>query len=301
MKGLFVEKYRPTILGGFICSDDMKLKFQEFIDKKAFPHLLLCGKPGSGKTTMAKILVKQIPCTYMYINASEERGIATLRDKVQQFSYFAGDDDLRVVILDESDGLTQDFQSALRNLMETTSAYTRFILTCNYKQKIIEAIRSRCQEFEFKSFSKEQILERLKLILNTEGIVYTEKDLKQVVINTYPDIRAAINTIEKFSSNNKLVVKEFGSDIMEKMLELLFKKDWKGIRKICKEESFIYDELYTNFFEIFADNKFGLKDDKVGSILMCLADRQYRNSIVANAEINWMATILEIIDILDKK
>lgn len=299
---IFVEKYRPKNIDEFICSDSFKQKFKEFITNKDIPNLLLTSsKPGTGKTSIAKILVKSIPCDYLYINASEERGIEVLRNKIMDFAYYIGTEGLKICVLDEADFLSIVPQAALRNLLESTSEHTRFILTCNYINKIIEPLRSRCQIFEFKSFTKEQITERLKYILKNENISYNEKDVEQIAKNSYPDIRKAINVIQKCSTNNKLELRNisFEKSINYKILELLFKKQWKEIRKLLATESVDYNELYEFLFDEIAnlDSKI-LPEEIAGKILLIISDRINKNSFSAVPEINFLGAVLEISELL---
>ena len=178
-------------------------------------------------------------------------------------------------------------QQALRPVMEETASQTRFILTCNYPYKIIDPIRSRCQLFEFKGFTQQQVEDRLKYILEKEEIRFDEKDVEYIALSTYPDLRKAINTCQRYIIDNELKFnKEEGSDINIKILELLKQKDWQGIRKIVNNEPIVYDDLFKLLFDQMEDP----------STLITIAEHNYRNNLGADPEINFIACILKIIE-----
>ena len=299
---IWVEKYRPKDIDEFICSESTKEKFKSFINNKEIPHLLFfSSSPGTGKTTMAKILVNSIPCNRLYINASEERGIDALRGRIKDFSYYTGTEDLKICILDEADYLTPQFQAALRNILETTYEHTRFILTCNYPTKIIEPIRSRCQTFEFKTFTKDQIVYRLKSILEEEGIEYKNEDITEIARNTYPDIRAAINTCQKLiGGGNKLLMDRGGfvENTNVTIFKLLLQKKWRDIRKICLEEGVSYPDLYKFLFDEFVEFGDKIGEELTGKILLIIVDRMVKDSMVSSPEMNFAGCCLEIISLI---
>ena len=174
---LLNEKWRPETLEGYICKDEYKAKFQEFINQQDIPHLLFAGKPGAGKTTIAKILVKNIDCDYLYINATDERSIDVMRDKVGAFAAAGSFKPLKIVILDEATHILQASQVILLNMMETYSLTTRFILTGNYPERLIEPLRSRCQEFDLSPPTKKVVAQHISTILDKEEIEYEIEDL----------------------------------------------------------------------------------------------------------------------------
>ena len=165
---LFVEKYRPDTLDNYIGNEHLKSKVEHYLETGDLPHLLLFGKAGTGKTTLAKILVKNIECDYLYINASDENNVDTVRNKVKQFASTVGFKDMKVIILDECDYITPNAQAALRNLMETFSKHCRFILTCNYVERIIDPIQSRCQPYKIVPPSRKEVAQQMVNILDSE-------------------------------------------------------------------------------------------------------------------------------------
>ena len=198
------EKYRPDTLEGYICQDDIKTKFKEFIKQQDIPHLLFAGKPGAGKTTIAKILVKNIDCDYLYINATDERSIDVMRDKVGTFAAAGSFKPLKIVILDEATHILQASQVILLNMMETYSLTTRFILTGNYPERLIDPLRSRCQEFDLQPPSKKVVAQHISTILDKENIEYEIQDLVTIVNKFYPDFRKVINNCQKYTVDNVL-------------------------------------------------------------------------------------------------
>ena len=205
--GLWVEKYRPQDLSTYVGNEALKTKVERFLDDGNVPHLLLYGRAGGGKTTLAKIIVNHVDCDYLYINASDERNIDLVRDKLKTFASSVGFKPMKVVILDEADYLNvNSAQPALRNLMETFSAHCRFILTCNYVEKIIDPIQSRCQTYKIVPPSKKEVAVHSKTILEKENISFDLDDLALVVTAGYPDMRKVINELQRMSIDGKLSV-----------------------------------------------------------------------------------------------
>jgi len=201
-----VEKYRPDNLEGYIGNEVFINDLKQWIKEANIPNLLLHGSPGTGKTTAAKLIVKNIQCDSLYLNCSDENGIDTIRDTVKQFASSASFKPLKVVILDEADFLTINAQAALRNIIDTFIGKTRFIFTCNYVDRIIEPLQSRLASYELKTLDMKQIARHLQKILDTEYIKYELKDLATIIKKTYPDIRKALNTIQGCITNNVLKV-----------------------------------------------------------------------------------------------
>jgi len=201
---LWVEKYRPQSLDKYIGNEHLKSKVEVYLESGDLPHLLLFGKAGTGKTTLAKLLVNNIECDYMYINASDENNVDTVRTKVKNFASTVGFKDMKVIILDECDYITPNAQAALRNLMETFSRHCRFILTCNFVERIIDPIQSRCQSFQIIPPSKGEVAKHIHEILISENIISKMDDLKVLIDSGYPDIRRVINAAQRNVVNGKL-------------------------------------------------------------------------------------------------
>ena len=228
---LWVEKYRPTNLDTYIGNDQLKSKVKVYLESGDLPHLLLFGKAGTGKTTLAKLLVNNIDCDYLYINASDENNVETVRSKVKNFASTMGFKDYKFIILDECDYITPNAQAALRNLMETFSKHCRFILTCNFVERIIDPIQSRCQTFQVIPPNKNDVAKHLHNILTDEGVSYEREDLAILVNSGYPDIRRVINGAQRQSVDGKLVIDKQSiveNDYKLKLLEILEKQDKKS-------------------------------------------------------------------------
>ena len=297
---LWVEKYRPSGLEGYVGNEHIIQKVNIYIENNDVPHLLLHGDPGTGKTTLAKIIVNAIDCDYLYINASDERGIDTLREKIRGFAASVGFRNWKVVILDESDYLTPVAQAALRNLMETFSKNTRFILTCNYPEKVIDPIQSRCQTFEIIPPTKKDVAKRLNDILINEGIQFEMPDLAVIVNSGYPDIRRVINAAQRQVINGRLVIDKqssIESTYAEKIVDILksgadTKSKFTQIRQILADSKVRdYTKLYSTLYER-VDEYAG---NKVGVTIVNIAEAQYKDSLVVDKEINVMAMFVNIL------
>lgn len=300
----WVERYKPKKLEDVIGDPIMLSKFKEFIEKKDLQHLLFCGRPGTGKTTCAKLLAKEITNenNILYINASQEKGVDTIRNKVVTFCSMASFGGIRVVIFDEFDGMTWQSMETMRNTMEEFIGNSRFILTCNYERKIIEPIKSRCQMFNFTSDEKVQkiaIIRRLAEILKLENVTATngKTDLLKLVNKYYPDIRRTINAMQKMTINGVFVYADNteGSEYEDKLIKYL--KDM-NIRAIRQEilGSVDYNDLYKILFNRAAD----INIDKKINIMMLVGDGARWHSIVVDPEINFVTTLLNICSELNK-
>jgi replication factor C small subunit len=297
---LWVERYRPFGLEGYVGNEHIIQKVNIYIENNDVPHLLLHGEAGTGKTTLAKIIVNAIDCDYLYINASDERGIDTLREKIRGFAASVGFKTWKVVILDESDYLTRDAQAALRNLMETFSKSTRFILTCNYPEKVIDPIQSRCQTFEIIPPTKKDVAKRLNDILINEGIQFEMQDLAVIVNSGYPDIRRVINAAQRQVINGRLMIDKqssIESTYSEKIVDILksgadTKSKFTQIRQILADSKVRdYTKLYSALYER-VDEYAG---NKVGTTIVNIAEAQYKDSLVVDKEINVMAMFVNIL------
>jgi len=253
---LWVEKYRPDTLNGYLGNESFTEALSEWIDKNNFPNLLLYGSPGTGKTTAAKLVVKNINCDFLYLNCSDENGIDVIRDKVKQFASGATFKPLKVVILDEADFLTINAQAALRNIIETFSLNTRFIFTCNYVERIIDALQSRLTSFHLTVADIKIVAKHLVGILDAESIKYDKQDIVTIVKKTYPDLRRAINILQSNSVKGKLTLNEvIDSNYIEQVInELKSKKKtaFNNIRQIIANNNIndftgLYKSLYDHY------------------------------------------------------
>jgi replication factor C small subunit len=290
---LWTEKYRSQTLDQYIGNDELKTTIGSWIVKNDIPHLLLYGKAGTGKTTLAKLITQNINCDMMYINASDENGIDTIRDKVKSFASTSTFQPLKVVILDESDYLTINAQASLRNIIETFSAKTRFILTCNYVERIIEPLQSRCQAFKIETLSKPDIARHLVYILSEEGVTFNLTDIPTIVNIHHPDIRKIINVTQQHTVDNKLILTKIDTkfDISD-VVKLIQSKDaFRLVRQYLVDNNISdFEPMYRALYdELGKDN---------GLITMTLADYQFKHATVVDKEINFMACIASIINII---
>ena len=232
---LWVEKYRPDTLEGYIGNDVIVGKMKTYIEGGDIPHLLFYGRAGTGKTTLAKLIVNSINCDFMILNASDENNVDTVRNKVKSFASTIGFKDIKIVILDEFDYMTPQAQAILRNLMETFSKHCRFILTCNYVEKIIDPIQSRCQTFQIIPPTKKDVAVQISKILTEERIQFELKELVPIVDSSYPDIRKIINTCQLNSSKGILKIDSSSisdADVRVKIIDILKSKDDKRNRYV---------------------------------------------------------------------
>ena len=297
---IWAEKYRPKVLDMFIGNESTKKKIQGFIDQKDLPHLLFYGTAGTGKTSLAKLIVKAIPCDHIYINASDERTIDTIRDKIVGFAATVSFEPLRIIVLDEADYLPALSQAALRNVMETYSIHSRFILTCNYIERITQPIVSRCGGgMKIEPVSMPDVAQHLALILETEKVVFTLEDIEFIVKSYYPDVRKIINFAQQNTEKGKLKIAVencIETDYKEKLLELLKNAKKAGtfgqIRQLVADAQFSnYDEVYRYLFDHVND----FAKDKEPQVILELADAVYQSSLVFEKEITFVAMIQKIL------
>jgi len=298
------EKYRPDTLEGYICKEDIKTKFKEFIKSQDIPHLLFAGKPGAGKTTIAKILVKNIDCDYLYINATDERSIEVMRDKVGAFAAAGSFKPLKIVILDEATHLLQASQVILLNMMETYSLTTRFILTGNYPERLIDPLRSRCQEFDLQPPSKKIIAQHISVILDKENIEYEIPDLVAIINKYFPDFRKIINNCQKYTIDSALrldTMSNTDNNYQSKILDELKKpsiKSFNAIRQlIANAETDDFESLYVFLYDKLSEYANGNE----GIIICHLEEYMYHATFRIDKEINIMACIAKILETISTK
>jgi replication factor C small subunit len=295
---LYVERYRPKTLADIVLTEEERLYFESLKEKDEIPNLLFAGNPGTGKTTLSKVIANDIlDCQYLYINASDENGIDTIRSKVVGFASTKSlDGKLKIVLFDECDALTLDSQKALRNVIEEYSHNTRFIFTCNYLFKIIPALQSRCQIFNLTP-PLDGVLNRVVAILKNEEITVpdTEKPkLVELVRTGYPDMRRIINDIQKFSFSGTLLIKDtqvkgIAGKVVEKIKAKVKPHD---VRKfvIEREQDFSNDylQLLKEMFEV------AYNDNLDPKFLLTISEGMYRDAIVVDKEINWFSTCVQL-------
>jgi DNA polymerase III delta prime subunit len=299
---LWVEKYRPTTLDTYIGNEHLKSKVSVYLESGDLPHLLLYGKAGTGKTTLAKLLVNNIECDYMYINASDENSVDTVRTKVRGFASTMGFKDYKIIILDECDYITPNAQAALRNLMETFSKHCRFILTCNFVERIIDPIQSRCQSFQVIPPSKKEVALHIHNILKEESVASKMDDVAGLVNAGYPDIRRVINSCQRQCVDGLLVVDKQSlveSDYKMKLMEIIkkeSKKDaFKNVRKL------LADSQVTDFAELYKlmyDEVDSYGTGHIAECILIIAKYQLSDSQVVDKEINAMAMIIELLGVI---
>ena len=299
---LWVEKYRPTTLDTYIGNEHLKSKVSVYLESGDLPHLLLYGKAGTGKTTLAKLLVNNIECDYMYINASDENSVDTVRNKVRGFASTMGFKDYKIIILEECDYITPNAHAALRNLMETFSKHCRFILTCNFVERIIDPIQSRCQSFQVIPPSKKEVAVHMTNILKEEGIASKVDDIAGLVNAGYPDIRRVINSCQRQCVDGMLVVDKQSlveSDYKMKLMEIIKKENkkdaFKGVRKL------LADSQVTDFAELYKlmyDEVDSYGTGHIAECILIIAKYQLSDSQVVDKEINAMAMIIELLGVI---
>jgi len=303
---LWVEKYRPKTISDCILSDDLKHTFLEFLKKKEIPNLLLSGTAGTGKTTVARALCEELGCDYVMINGSDEgRHIDTLRTQIKNFAStisLTETSNHKVVIIDEADYMNPDsVQPALRNFIETFYKNCRFIFTCNYKNKIIPAIHSRCIVINFSIQKKDkeklalQFHKRLSIILEQENIEFDPKVLAELIMKYYPDFRRTINELQRYSVSGKIdtgILVTLSEMNIQGLNTALKKRHFGDMRKwvvdnIDKDSSGLFKDLYENFYKV-------LKPETIPAMVILLADYQYKSAFVADPELNMVACLTEI-------
>lgn len=291
------ERYRPTKIEDFVSDKLFKEKINKFIETNDLPHIMLSGTPGSGKTTLAKLLVANLECDYLMINASDENGIDTIREKVKNFAAAASFKPLKIIILDEADYLTSAAQSALRNVVETFSKSTRFIFTCNYLERMTDALQSRCTIFQLKPPSEKEVSLFCYKILNEEKVEYNADAVDVIVNALYPDIRRIINALQNAVDNkdilcaNEIYSANYVTDIL-KYLNKPDKNTWTNIRQVITDSNIRdFTEIYKAIYDKFFEN---------AEIVIILAEYQYKASFVVDKEICFMASLAKIIDCINK-
>jgi replication factor C small subunit len=296
---LFVEKYRSKGLNEYVGNENIKATIAKYLEQNDIQNLIFYGGPGTGKTTLAKLIVNNLECDYLYINASDERGIETIRDKVSGFASSASFKPLKIVILDEADFLTIQAQASLRNVIETFSRSTRFILTCNYVERIIDPLQSRCQVLKIVPPSMKDVARHVAGVLDKENIQWDKEALGTIVKQFYPDIRKILGTAQLSTVNNVLKLDKsilVSNNYIEQVInELKTSKNWKNIRQIIADSNINdYDELFKELYSRVSD----YADGREGMVVITLEEYQYHSNFRIDKEINIIACIAKIISVL---
>lgn len=298
---LWVESFRPNTLDGYVGNEHIIEKVKVYIENGDVPHLLFYGQAGTGKTTLAKIIANNVDADVMYINASDENNIETVRTKIKNFASTIGFRKWKICILDEADYMTPNGQAALRNLMETFSKTTRFILTCNYVEKIIDPIQSRCQTFAIIPPSKKEVAKRIVSILDNLKIEYDNKDLVTIINSGYPDIRRILNSCQRQVIDGKLkidatslVQANYMTSVAEILASDISKKDaFKSIRQLIADSK-VRD--FTAFYRFLFDEIDNYAKGHIASVILILAEAQYQDSLVIDKELHIMSMIVKLLN-----
>ena len=296
---LLNERHRPVDLSTYVGNHQLKESISKQLSQNDIQNYLFYGQAGGGKTTLAKIIVGTLDCDYLYINASDERGIETIRDKVSGFSSVMSFKPIKVVILDEADFLTIQAQASLRNIIETFSRTTRFILTCNFVERIIDPLQSRCQTFKIIPPTKKEVAVHLASICDKESISYDLPAIGKVVNKFYPDLRKMLNTIQASNINNHLTIDDsllVSASYLSALLNEL-KKTKPSIKEI---RQIIQDSNVDDFEELFRflfDNAEAYLPNREGTVAILVNEHQYKANFRIDKEINMISLLQQIINI----
>jgi DNA polymerase III delta prime subunit len=305
---LWSQRYRPATIADCILPDSIKSVLQGFVEQQNVPNILLAGGAGTGKTTAAYALCNEIGADVLFINASNENGIDIIRDKLTKFaSSVSLDGNLKVVILDEAERGTGAFQDALKSFMETFSKNTRFILTTNNKNKLIDPIISRCTTIDFKIEKKEQpklasqLFKRLKTILDENSIEFEPKVLQSLIIKYYPDNRKVINELQRYSATGSCIdvgiLSSLSNDSVSELSGFLKAKDFTSIRKwVANNDN---DEPSALFRALYERLVIELKPSSIPEAVLILSKYSYQSSFVVDHQLNNCACFVEIMSSVD--
>jgi replication factor C small subunit len=292
------ERYRPKNMDGFVCEDSFKSKVESWIDEQNIPHLFFYGKPGSGKSTLAKIIAKNIDCDYLLVNATDKRSMDSIREEILPFvSVMSFKSAPKIVILDEATHILQASQVLLLNMIETYSLNTRFILTGNYPERLIEPLRSRLEDYNLKPPSKKSVALHLDTILKEENIKFDIKDIAQVINTFYPDIRRTINNVQKYIVKDEFVLPKTltnSLDAENNIIAELAKKTTKSfniIRQIVADNNITdFESLYKKLYE-----EVDKYTSSAGLATIHINEHIFQSTSVVDKEICFMALIAKVL------
>lgn len=300
MSSLWVEKYRPTRIEDYIGNQDIVDKVKEYLENKEIPNILLSGVAGTGKTTLSKIIAFSISEDVLFINASDENSVDVIRIKIKQFASSVGFSKYKIIVLDEADYITINGQAALRRVLEDFHEGTRFILTCNYHERLLDPIKSRLQMFNIQPLDKISIAKRMEEILKKEEVTYKIESVIEVIKAYYPDIRKIIQVLEQNvdRNNNLRLSKEtiISSDYKNKILDALSDRTtgFKNIRQLIADNSINdFAELYTYLFN--HAHQIVKENEDLMEFYILLGEYMYRDTISVDKEINFMAFVASVL------
>ena len=300
---LWVEKYRPQNIKDCILPNELKSTFQQFVENEEIPNLLLTGTAGVGKTTVAKAMLEEIGCTYMMINGSEESGIDTLRTKIKNFaSTVSMDGKRKYVILDEADYLNpQSTQPALRGFIEEFSKNCGFILTCNFRNRIIEPLHSRCSTVEFRIPNEQKpklamnFMKRVQDILEKENVTHNEKVVADVIGKFFPDWRRCLNELQRYSVSGSIdagILVNLSDTSIKELVSFVKDKDFKSCRQwVVHNLDNDPHRIYRRIYDSLSGN---VPDSAIPHCVLILGDYSYKSAFVADQEINLLACLTEM-------
>lgn len=300
---LFVEKYRPHTIADCILPEEYKSTFQSYVDRKEIPHLLLCGGPGTGKTTVARALCDEIGCDYLMINGSDESGIDTFRTKIKNYaSSMSLTGGKKVIIIDEADYLNPNStQPAMRGAMEEFAVNCTFIMTCNFKNRIIEPLHSRCAVIEFKIRKEDRpkmamtFMKRATEILNNEKIPFDKAVLAEVVKKHFPDYRRILNELQRYSVSGKIdigILSSIADVSINELVSALKDQNFGAMRKWvadfgAEDPARIYRKIYDSLYDV-------IDKSTIPNAVLILAKYQYQSAFVPDQELNMVACLTEM-------
>jgi len=298
---LWTEKYRPETVADCILPERLKQPFQEYVNQKQIPNLLLTGGAGVGKTTVAKAMCNEIGCDFMILNGSDENGVDTIRYKIKNYaSSMSLTGGRKVIILDEADYLTPQAQAILRNSIEEFAGNCSFIFTCNYKNKLIEPLHSRCAvvEFSLKNGEKAKMagafFKRIQSILQSEKVEYEDSVIAELIKKHFPDFRRALNELQRYSQFGKIdsgILAQIGDVQISEIVKHVKSKDFGAIRKWVGasdiDANILFRQLYDAMYDV-------MKPQSIPQAVLILADYQYKQAFVADQEINMVACLTEL-------